>query len=73
MIRPIIVAAVLMLAAGSGLAQDRAGDAALARGFDPAHPDLPRSAGITAQLANEDYVKALGRVVYYWAYPAIDV
>ena len=42
----------------------------VARGFNPAHADLPRSAGVPAQLANEDYVKALARIVYYWAYPA---
>ncbi|MGE0284580.1 MAG: DUF1254 domain-containing protein [Rhizobiaceae bacterium] len=45
----------------------------LPRAYDAAHPDLPRSAGRGAQLANEDYVRALARVVYYWAYPAIDV
>ena len=74
MIRSIIVTSVLMLAAaGSGLAQNGADDASIARNFNPVHPDLPRSAGVPAQLANEDYVKALGRVVYYWAYPAIDV
>ena len=44
-----------------------------ARAFNPANPDLPRSAGIPAQLANEEYVEALARIVYYWAYPAIDV
>lgn len=43
-----------------------------ARSLNPAHPDLARSAGVPAQLANEEYVKALARVVYYWAYPAID-
>jgi hypothetical protein len=26
-----------------------------------------------ARLANEEYVEALARLVYYWAYPAIDV
>ncbi len=26
-----------------------------------------------AQLANEDYVEALARVVYYWGYPAVDM
>ena len=41
-----------------------------ARAFTPAHGDLARSA---AQLANEEYVKALARIVYYWGYPAIDV
>ena len=39
----------------------------------PPIADLPRSAGMPAQLANEDYVEALARVVYYWAYPAIDI
>src|SRR5215510_16581470 len=43
-----------------------------ARAFMPAHPDLPRSAGVPAQLANERYVEALARIVYYWAYPAVD-
>jgi len=38
----------------------------------PAHPDLPRSAGVPAQLANERYVEALARIVYYWGYPAVD-
>jgi Protein of unknown function (DUF1254)/Sulfatase len=48
-------------------------------GFDPdkqkweLYNDLPRSAGIPAQLANEAYAEALARIVYYWAYPAIDV
>ena len=44
-----------------------------ARAFTPAHGDLARSAGVPAQLANEEYVEALARVVYYWDYPAIDV
>lgn len=43
------------------------------RAFNAANPDLPRSAGRGAQLANEDYVRALARVVYYWAYPALDI
>jgi hypothetical protein len=38
----------------------------------PAHPDLPRSAGVPAQLANERYVEALARIVYYWGYPAVE-
>ena len=42
------------------------------RAFTPAHADLPASAGVAAQLANEDYVKALAHVVYYWGYPAVD-
>jgi hypothetical protein len=44
-----------------------------ARAFVPAHPDLARSAGVPAQLADEDYVEALARVVYYWGYPAVDL
>jgi hypothetical protein len=44
-----------------------------ARAYNPAHPDLPRSAGRPAQLANEAYVEWLAQLVYYWAYPAIDV
>lgn len=44
-----------------------------ARAYNPAHPDLPRSAGRSAQLANEAYVESLARVVYYWAYPAVDL
>jgi hypothetical protein len=56
----------------SAYAQDTE-PAGIARGFNPAHVDLPRSAGMPAQLANEDYVEALARIVYYWAYPAIDV
>lgn len=43
-----------------------------ARAFTPAHGDMARSAGVPAQLANEEYVKALGRLVYYWGYPAVD-
>jgi hypothetical protein len=31
-----------------------------------------RTAGVPAQLANEAYVEALARVVYYWGYPAVD-
>lgn len=45
----------------------------LAKAFNPAHPDLARSAGMPAKLANEDYVEALARIVYYWAYPAVDI
>jgi len=62
----------LMLAAGtsSALAQQQLPYAA--RAFTPAHPDLARSAGIPAVLANEDYVRALARIVYYWGYPAVD-
>jgi hypothetical protein len=44
-----------------------------ASAFTPAHADLARSAGVSAQLANEEYVAALARVVYYWGYPAVDL
>ena len=44
-----------------------------ARAFTPAHGDLARSAGVPARLANEAYVEALARIVYYWAYPAVDI
>ena len=40
-----------------------------ARAFTPAHGDLARSGGVPARLANEEYVEALARVVYYWGYP----
>jgi hypothetical protein len=43
-----------------------------ARAFNPAHADLPRSTGLPAKLANEAYVEALARVIYYWAYAAVD-
>jgi hypothetical protein len=43
-----------------------------ARAFTPAHADLARSAGVPAQLANDEYVGALARIVYYWGYPAVD-
>lgn len=43
-----------------------------ARAFNPAHANLPRSSGAAALLANERYVEALARIIYYWAYPAVD-
>ena len=42
------------------------------RAVNPAHPDLANCAGVPAKLANERYVEALARVVYYWGYPAVD-
>jgi hypothetical protein len=42
------------------------------RAFTPAHGDLAGSHGVPAQLANEEYVEALARIVYYWGYPAVD-
>jgi hypothetical protein len=44
-----------------------------ARAFTPAHGDFARSSGVPAKVANEQYVEALARIVYYWGYPAIDV
>ena len=43
-----------------------------ARSVKPAHPDLANAEGIPARLANERYVEALARIVYYWGYPAVD-
>ncbi len=43
-----------------------------ARAFNPVHADLARSGGVPARLANEAYVEALGRIVYYWGYAAVD-
>ena len=37
------------------------------RAFTPAHSDLARSAGIPALLANQEYLEALARIIYYWA------
>src|SRR5262249_13386493 len=54
-------------------AQSGSPGAYTARAFTPAHGDLARSAGVPAELANEEYVDALARLVYYWGYPAIDV
>lgn len=44
----------------------------LVRSLKPAHPNLANAAGVPAELANERYVEAFARSVYYWAYPAID-
>jgi hypothetical protein len=43
------------------------------KAFTPAHAGLARSAGVPAQLADEEYLEALARIVYYWGYPAVDV
>jgi hypothetical protein len=43
-----------------------------ARAFNPAHADLARSGGVPARLANEAYVEALARIIYYWGYAAVD-
>ncbi len=43
-----------------------------ARQFNPAHRNLKNGAGVPAAMASERYVEALARLVYYWAYPALD-
>ena len=70
-----IGSALLALACSTGtaLAQSSVQTLYLARTYNPANPGLARSAGAPALVANQDYVKALARIVYYWAYPAIDV
>lgn len=73
MMRPIYSAFAAALAVASPVAAAAEDVPYEAQAFNPAHPDLPRSAGVPAQLANEDYVKSLAEIVYYWAYPAIDV
>ena len=70
-----IASALLALACttGTALAQSSGQTPYLARTYNPANPGLARSAGAPAVVANQDYVNALARIVYYWAYPAIDV
>lgn len=68
--KTIVSVASLFFVVGSAQAQD---GSYLARSYNPANPGLARSAGSPAVVANQDYVKALARIVYYWAYPAIDV
>ena len=70
----LVLSAALALSAAPNLAQAQtaAGPPYAARALTPAHGDLARSAGLPAQLANEQYVEALARVVYYWGYPAVD-
>ena len=65
--------AVALAATATALAQTGPEVPYTTRAFTPAHGDLARSAGVPAQLANEEYVEALARLVYYWGYPAIDV
>jgi hypothetical protein len=64
---------IVVCAANAALAQSSDPAPYLARTYNPANPGLARSAGAPAEVANQDYVKALARIVYYWAYPAIDV
>jgi len=44
----------------------------VARQFNAAHPDLANSGGVAARLANQAYVEALAKIVFYWGYPAVD-
>lgn len=44
-----------------------------ARELKPANPELARSASVPAVLGYRGYVAALAKVVYYWAYPLVDV
>ncbi len=67
----LLIAAASML--GFPALGQEAGTAYRAEAFTAAHADLPRSGGVPARLANEAYVEALARLVYYWAYPAVDV
>lgn len=69
----IVALAACLLAAPGAKAQQPSDPSAIAEGFNAAHGDLPRSGGVAAQLANEAYVESLARVVYYWAYPALDM
>jgi hypothetical protein len=68
----LAAAATLALFVTSALAQQTPQVPYTARAFNPAHPDLARSAGVPARLANEAYVEALARIVYYWGYAAVD-
>jgi hypothetical protein len=71
--KPTLVLSAVLAMAGSGTAAQDFDAAVRAEAFKPAHADLPRSGGMPAQLADEAYVEALARLVYYWGYPAIDV
>lgn len=44
----------------------------VARQFNAAHPNLANSGGVAARLANQAYVEALAKIVFYWGYPAVD-
>ena len=58
----IVLLALALATATSVHAQNAADVPYVARAFNPAHADLPRSAGVPARFANEDYVEALARV-----------
>jgi hypothetical protein len=69
----LVTLAVALAATSTGRAQTSSQVPYPARAFTPAHGDLARAAGVPAQLANEEYIEALARLVYYWGYPAVDV
>ncbi len=41
--------------------------------FTPANPKLPRAESVPAQLSYQEFVSTLGKLVYYWGYPLVDV
>jgi hypothetical protein len=51
----------------------RAEEAYTARQLNPANPNMARSASVPAVLGYRAYVAALAKVVYYWAYPFVDI
>lgn len=69
---PFALAIIAFCLAGRAFAQNADGIPYTAQSLNPANPHLARSASVPAQLANEDYVKALARTVYYWGYAAVD-
>jgi hypothetical protein len=71
--RTLVSLAVALVTASAVHAQTNPQVPYPARAFTPAHGELADSAGVPARLANEEYVEALARVVYYWGYPAVDV
>lgn len=73
MIKAQLLAASVLTATLAAASAQEMDPADVAAAFSPANADLARSGGVPAQLANEAYVEALARVVYYWAYPAIDI
>src|SRR4029453_15554740 len=66
------VTTLIFLGTNGSLAQTSPQIPYAVRALTPAHGDLPRSAGVPAQLANQEYVEALARIVYHWGYPAVD-
>ena len=69
----LVSIAITLAAASAAYGQPAAEIPYPARAFNAAHSNLPRSAGRPAQIANDAYVEALSRVVFYWAYPAVDM